>query len=391
MNHQLQARTSVAGAAAALLAALCAPAPATAAAKHFACANATVCVASNNTTGMAVSGTSQSGYGLYGVSNLGVGVAALSHSTTASALLGWNDSGGSAITALAAGSSPGIYLSQSGTGYGLQVGTTNGSAVSAAATSGDAIDAASISGTGVNVSSTQGAAIVSESPSYGLATLATAYKGVGVLGHDISVGGQGQGILGISDTGIGGYFANGSGDEHPALSVYGGTTGGGWGLATFASSDRYIQQTFFDDGTLEINGQLYTSGACHYGCSKSRHTRTYTPRTAEPTLDDDGEAQLVNGQAQVRLDPAFANVMDGARTYLVSVTPEGQSHGLYVAERDSRGFTVRENTPAVANIAFTYHIVARPYGVADRRLPTIVAAPLPAVVVPHFARPHTRR
>jgi hypothetical protein len=96
-------------------------------------------------------------------------------------------------------------------------------------------------------------------------------------------------------------------------------------------------------------------------------------------MEDFGEAQLVDGQSYVRLDAAFANVIDGHSSYLVFITPEGDSHGLYVTEKSSAGFAVRENEGGHATIAFSYRIVAKPYGDASPRLPMLTE--------PRFVKP----
>jgi hypothetical protein len=56
-------------------------------------------------------------------------------------------------------------------------------------------------------------------------------------------------------------------------------------------------------------------------------------------FEDFGEAQLVDGEADVPLDPEFAAliVVEG---YHVFVTPYGDSNGLFVAERGRSGFRV---------------------------------------------------
>jgi hypothetical protein len=75
----------------------------------------------------------------------------------------------------------------------------------------------------------------------------------------------------------------------------------------------------------------------------------------------------------VRLDPAFANVIDPGRPYLVLNTPEGDTRGLYVAQRTATGFTVRETMGGHSTLAFAYRIVAHPFGAREPRLPFVRA------------------
>jgi hypothetical protein len=96
----------------------------------------------------------------------------------------------------------------------------------------------------------------------------------------------------------------------------------------------------------------------------------YSPQQTEPTIEDFGQGQLVNGEAAVRLDPAFANTMDMRKSYLVFITPDGESHGLYTTQKSPSGFIVRENDDGRSTIAFDYRIVAKPFGNNSPRLPS---------------------
>ena len=97
---------------------------------------------------------------------------------------------------------------------------------------------------------------------------------------------------------------------------------------------------------------------------------TYTPQITQPTLEDFGEAQLSNGVADVALDTKFIAAIDNTTRYIVTLTPEGDCRGLYVAQRTPSGFTVRESQGGRSSIAFSYRIVAKPLGDNAARLAT---------------------
>ena len=94
---------------------------------------------------------------------------------------------------------------------------------------------------------------------------------------------------------------------------------------------------------------------------------TFEPAQSAPTMEDFGEAQLVDGRAVVHLEPRFASTtIDGNYRYLVFLTPQGDTTGLYVAQKTADAFLVREHneTPHLrerrtANVIFDYRIVAR--------------------------------
>jgi hypothetical protein len=133
---------------------------------------------------------------------------------------------------------------------------------------------------------------------------------------------------------------------------------------------------------------------CVAGCtaasarSPGRAVVSYVATQSLPTIDDFGEATLQNGLAYVRLDPAFANVIDQRSNYLVFITPEGDSHGLYVTQKSLRGFAVHENMGGHSSLAFSYRIVAKPLGKQEQRLP-MVEVPKITRHMPTVPRFHT--
>jgi hypothetical protein len=169
-----------------------------------------------------------------------------------------------------------------------------------------------------------------------------------------------------------------------------------WMFAGEASTNDYVMSAFDandatmmnldDSGNLSISGLLTTAGACHAGCAiggkRTRSVSEYSALESEPTIEDTGDAALVNGVAQVALDPSFSNVIDMNAGYRVFVTPDGDCRGLYVASRSSGGFIVRELQGGRSDVQFEYRIVARRFGVN--------AARLPMVAVKHAIRPHHR-
>jgi hypothetical protein len=109
--------------------------------------------------------------------------------------------------------------------------------------------------------------------------------------------------------------------------------------------------------------------------STGQKVGTYVPQVSQPSLEDFGEAQLVGGVANVGLDPAFAAAIDRKAGYLVMVTPEGDCRGLYVAQKAGAAFSVRELQGGRSTIAFSYRIVAKPYGASTARLPAATYVP----------------
>ncbi len=195
---------------------------------------------------------------------------------------------------------------------------------------------------------------------------------------------SGIGVFGESDTGQGvvGYgalavAAISDSRRFPALAVFNQRRGeliGAWG------GENNRSQVL----SLDINGNLTVAGTVtQHGSAMTVRTTshgdqvgTYAPQQSSPTMEDFGEAQLVEGRAVVRLDPRFASTIDGRYRYLVFLTAQGDSNGLYVAQKTADAFLVREHNETsnfrerrVSNVIFDYRIVAQPYGSVTERLP----------------------
>ena len=68
----------------------------------------------------------------------------------------------------------------------------------------------------------------------------------------------------------------------------------------------------------------------------------------------------------MKLDRDFVAVAD-LRQYHVFLTPYGDSNGLYVSNRSSSGFQVREQGGGKSSLKFSYRVVAKRANVTVRR------------------------
>jgi hypothetical protein len=223
----------------------------------------------------------------------------------------------------------------------------------------------------------------------------------------------GVGYVGLGG-GEGGVFwgypsgAANSGALHPALVA----RAGGFGedlIASYSvnSNGTATPETFIvqagtqdrsrdtlDNGSdVQVSGDLYVYGRVYTDCdafptistttcsggplvsqqatSTGAKVSTYSPQQSMKTVEDFGEAQIVGGHAYVPLDRTFASSIDGSRSYLVFITPESDSRGLYVTGKSTSGFTVRESMGGSSSLVFQYRIVAHPYGDTTARMAVI--------------------
>lgn len=236
----------------------------------------------------------------------------------------------------------------------------------------------------------------------GLSSLGTAVEGdtdtgIGVIGTtdnpSVSTGSSSAAVFGIDFSDDAGELnvavlgmSNGTGiqavsfappglTQAPALSV----TCANGGPAIIANTGQPNGDIMSLDcqGNLTVAGNIVANSTPLVATKSAdgRKVATFVSRQTQQTIEDVGEAQLVNGQANVRLDPAFAATINRYENYIVFITPEGMTQGtLCVAQRTAAGFVVRENQGGRSTIAFGYRIVAKPLDGSRQRLPLITAA-----------------
>jgi len=228
------------------------------------------------------------------------------------------------------------------------------------------------------------------------------FTGTGVLSYGVSAVGQGYGVSGSSLSGTGveavggsngvyaysptstgvyassgsgtGVYANGGGYGVWAVGSINGVVGlananGGSGVYGSNSGNPSTYAGYFS-GTLYTHGDFIASG------SKSAAVKTdngeyrllYAQESPENWFEDFGTAQLVNGQATVKIDPLYAQTVNTAVTYHVFLTPEGDCQGLYVSSKTPASFEIRELQNGKSSLSVSYRIVAKRKGYENIRL-----------------------
>jgi hypothetical protein len=112
----------------------------------------------------------------------------------------------------------------------------------------------------------------------------------------------------------------------------------------------------FVNGGLFVTGSPKSSVVSHPDGSQRVLHAVEAP---ESWFEDVGRGQLRQGIARVEVDPDFALVSQIGDDYHVFITPEGPSNPLYVTDRTSSGFEVREQGEGTSEISFSYRIMTR--------------------------------
>ena len=319
-----------------------------------------------------------------------------------------------------------IGTSKTGTGlrgtstsqFGLKATSVSGTAILAQTTSGSTAISASAGINGYGVSGSGSFGIYGVSPSnVGVYGTTSSGGGTGVLG----IVNTGTGTYGYSDTGIGvsavsssGYalFANGAATGGKSTIFSNNSNGNSAefratyigvlsrspanGFSFVGTNPNGTTNEFYVDGSGDV---VYHGGLFHVAAvGGGAKVRSFSPNSTQPTVEDTGTAQLVAGAAAVRLDPTFAASIDGASGYRVFVTPNGDTHGLFVATKTPSGFIVRESQGGRSTVSFDYRIVATALGQSGQHMaivnesaggfaPQTAAVAAPAVSVPAVKAP----
>lgn len=213
----------------------------------------------------------------------------------------------------------------------------------------------------------------------GIEGLASSSMGAGLLGRDASAsttGSQHPGYTGVwGDSGVAGNdgvlattddgFAMVAYNNSPSLdaTLFAealSSTGGPIIKAVSGTNSCYI----------DTNANLFCTGSksAVVHVDDGRHVALYAVEAPENWFEDFGTGTLIQGVAEITLDPVFAQTVNAGMEYHVFLTPKGDCEGLYVTGETPTGFEVHELRHGRSSVAFDYRIVARRKGYEGIRL-----------------------
>ncbi len=170
-----------------------------------------------------------------------------------------------------------------------------------------------------------------------------------------------------SGSAYGGYFAAYS------------TSGTEYGVYSYAPSTGYagyFSGDFLATGTKSAAVKV----------DNGEYRLLYAMESPENWFEDFGGGTLQNGVATVQIDPLFAQSVNTQIEYRVFLTPEGDCKGLYVDNKASTSFEVRELQGGTSNISFSYRIVAKRKGYEELRMAKMVGSTPEEIEAEHARR-----
>ena len=332
--------------------------------------------------------TSGSPCQIYKNKGLGAGLQGINthNSSFSSGLIGTASTFGNGVSGFAGASGNGVSGTGGNTGINGTGGTwgvfgysnlSGGTGVEGQSVNGTGVYGFSSCCDGVFGASSTGIGVYALSESGYPAEVATGSTGDAI---DATAGFGGNEQVAIRATNLGDNGSDGDGGD-----IYGSYIGliarnvAGIGYPLVAADSNGQDLMFVDSaGDLFYHGGLFQFMRTRGG----NEAISYGARSASPTIEDNGTAQLINGSASIQLDSAFAHSIDNRQAYQVMLTPDGDTKGLYIAAKSASGFVVREVQGGHSNISFDYHIYAPTLGEAGVRM-TEMPASQAAAMMPH--------
>ncbi|MHB8645972.1 MAG: hypothetical protein ACYDAR_09325 [Thermomicrobiales bacterium] len=177
-----------------------------------------------------------------------------------------------------------------------------------------------------------------------------------------------------------GLVAGVIGTSSSAYGVIGTTAAAGYSGLTGTTNTpgvAALAATALVDGAYAAYFQGYTVVEGNFAVTGNKNTAALHPdgtrrllycvEAPEAWFEDVGEAKLVNGHAEVTLDPEFAALIH-TEAYHVFLTPGGDCKGLYVTNKRATGFAVGELQAGTSSLLLTWRVMAKRKDIASNRL-----------------------
>jgi hypothetical protein len=328
------------------------------------------------------------GRGVHGHSIENDGVVGTSGASNKSGVVGINDSN---VGVFGRGNAQAGVLGNSSGGNGVEGDSTSGNGVLGRSNSGNGVVGLSDSDSGISGTSNSGVGVRGGSErNDGVVGTSNATNRSGVVGlnaNNVGVFGRGKtaifgegqgpegntGVLGTAAVGIGVHGSSNDGGGLFGTGVWGEAVGGvgvagsaqnGWGVQATSTRNIALLAICGDDdnpgvaagwfaGDVVIDGNLTLVNGVISAAMPNRdgsHRRLYSIESPESWFEDFGEARLVKGKANVKLEAGFLSVVK-TEGYHVFLTPHGDSNGLYISHR-KKGFEVKEQGQGKSNVSF---------------------------------------
>lgn len=252
-------------------------------------------------------------------------------------------------------------------------GEYNGTSTSGAGVRGLSVNATAGTGFNATVKGVDGNATTAGSYKFGVfGAGGTSIRSGGVMGYDygLAIGGLGYYAANGNDYSVYGFgqaHTNGLGtgrtsgqtpivigmdqpNAHIGLGIYGGVMGGWVNGMVYGMHVRGDRTSLYVDGATVTNRPIAQLVTMDDGSRVS----TYVPSSSTADVFARGKSKLANGQIYVSFDDAFKHMVADPQQLTITVTPAGNSNGVYVSSIDANGFWVKENNQGTSHVDLSW-------------------------------------
>jgi hypothetical protein len=177
------------------------------------------------------------------------------------------------------------------------------------------------------------------------------------------------GALGYKNSGLstfGGYFSSYSSGTGKSTQASTGIGIGAWGDLIGADIHGKVYGVYAEgeNYALYSNGPVYKNNLDVHLQENSSGTNTvlFTNVSSDVTVQTSGYSTLSGGKVSITFDPAFAASVSSETPVVVTVTPTGNSNGVYLSDVSKNGFTVVENNNGMSNVTVSFIAIGKRAG-----------------------------
>ncbi|MEI7597652.1 MAG: hypothetical protein WCK02_18035 [Bacteroidota bacterium] len=175
-------------------------------------------------------------------------------------------------------------------------------------------------------------------------------------GYFESVGGHNDGTGFIDNGGLGSNNIEIIGRKYQTIGI--GANGGLMGAhisgALYGATIKGERYGLLVDGNSYFKGNTVILNESKYG----KIIPTYATSSTSNDVYAKGTGVLVNGRVTIAFDENYSSLVSSETPIVITVTPMGESKGVYVTNITNRSFTVVENMSGNSNVEFTWIAIA---------------------------------
>jgi hypothetical protein len=179
--------------------------------------------------------------------------------------------------------------------------------------------------------------------------------GFGILGYK-SKNGTTFSVYGGSQAGSinAGNTGKNSGNSQPNNTIGIGVNSGFMG--GYVKGNEYGLISSGDEFGMYVQGNTITNEPIVQltDTNNSQRTISYTATSTEVDVTTRGTGKLTNGESFITFKEAFKNLVSSEEGINITITPMGETNGVYISKVTSEGFYVKENRNGSSNVSFNW-------------------------------------